>query len=397
LGRNKPPHAGIIIDSSNTIYFGSTDKYLYALNPDGTLKWEFETSARIREVAIPNIDLQGNIYITNFIFDHPEPDRGELYSIKPDGTLNWKVMYDNGFAFKSPVFSPDGNTIYIAGVDSDLFALNLDGSIKWKFSCGNILTAPMIDSDGNIYFTPTQVPQYFYSLKPDGSIRWKYELQLGTYIYSISTIDNDGNLYGIALDTACCPYYPLLFSLNFDGDEFRQPLICDSEGTVYFGSTFGFYYYTISSEGELKWKLSLIEQQQQVDNTGAIAEDGTLYLGVHDVSLFSGQRKTLIAIRDTVISVGNNDNVLLNFRLDQNYPNPFNSTTHIRYTIPKTGRVTLKVYDLLGNEVTTLLDRYQETGEYDIIFQPVELSSGIYFYKLKTDNFINTKKLILLK
>jgi len=129
---NRAPESGILIDSSNTIYFGSRDSCLYALNPDGTLKWKYKTTAYITETSVPNIDLQGNIYITNFIFSHTEPDRGELYSIKYDGTLNWKVIYDNGFAFKSPVFSPDGNTIYIAGVDSNLFALNLDSSIDRK-------------------------------------------------------------------------------------------------------------------------------------------------------------------------------------------------------------------------------------------------------------------------
>jgi hypothetical protein len=182
-----------------------------------------------------------------------------------------------------------------------------------------------------------------------------------------------------------------------ESDDFWQPLICDSEGTVYVGSTKGYNYYAISSEGELKWKLPLIEQQQQVDNTGAIAEDGTLYLGVHDVSLFQGQKKTLIAIRDTITSVENNDNELLNYRLVQNYPNPFNSTTHIRYTIPRSGRVKLKVYDLLGNEVVTLINRYQYRGEYDLIFQPDNLASGIYFYQLQASGFISTRKLILLK
>jgi len=409
-GGNRAPESGIVIDSSNTIYFGSRDSCLYALNSDGTLKWKYKTSAFITEASIPNIDLQGNIYITNFIFDPSEPDRGELYSIKPDGTLNWKVMYDNGFAFKSPVFSPDGNTIYIVGVDSNLFALNLDGSIKWKFSCGVIRSAPMIDSDGNIYFTPTQAPQYFYSLKPDGSIRWQYELQIGGDFFSISTIDNDGNLYAIGVDTTCCPFYPLLFSLRYDGnlrweyvfdDEevegFTQPLICDSEGTVYVGSTYGYNYYAISSEGELKWKLPLTHTFQQVDNTGAIVEDGTLYLGVHDVALRTGQEKTLIAIRDTVTSVEINDVEVLSYRLEQNFPNPFNSTTHIKYTIPKSDRVTLKVYDLLGTIVVILLERYQGRGEYDIVFQPKNLSSGIYFYQLQVGNFLATKKLILLK
>jgi outer membrane protein assembly factor BamB len=411
-GSNKPLQSGIIIDSNNTVYFGSRDSYLYALNANGTLKWKYKTSALITQNAIPNIDLQGNIYITNFIFTPSEPDRGELYSINPEGMLNWKVMYDNGFAFKSPVFSPDGTTIYIAGVDSNLFALNLDGSIKWKYSCGEIMKSPMVDSDGNIYFIPNEVPQYFYSLTSDGNIRWQYFIQdIGPLdLYSVPTIDYDGNLYTVALDTSCCPYNHILLSLSYDGyfrweyifddpegDDFWQPLICDSEGTIYVGSTNGYYYYAISSNGELKWRLPLIEQKQQVDNTGAISEDGSLYLGVHDVSVFSPQIKTLLAIRDTVTSGENEDDEPFTFKLEQNFPNPFNSTTNLRYSIPQSGRITLTVYDLMGRDVAVLLDRYQEAGSYDLIFQADDLASGIYFYKLTSGHYMATKKLILLK
>jgi len=85
------------------------------------------------------------------------------------------------------------------------------------------------------------------------------------------------------------------------------------------------------------------------------------------------------------------------YTLEQNYPNPFNSTTNIRYLIPQSGRVTLKVYDLMGKEVATLLDRYQEAGSYDVIFQADNFSSGIYFYHLTAGGYSATKKMILMK
>jgi hypothetical protein len=96
-------------------------------------------------------------------------------------------------------------------------------------------------------------------------------------------------------------------------------------------------------------------------------------------------------------SSGNIPAETLNYELYQNYPNPFNSTTHIRYTIPESDRITLKVYDLLGSEVSTLLDRYQERGEYDVLFRPDNLSSGIYFYEIRANNFRDVKKLILIR
>jgi hypothetical protein len=86
------------------------------------------------------------------------------------------------------------------------------------------------------------------------------------------------------------------------------------------------------------------------------------------------------------------------FILEQNYPNPFNPNTVIKYQIPITSQVTLKVYDILGNEIATLVNEEKSEGNYSYSFTPsATLSSGIYFYQLKTDNFIHTKKMLLLK
>ncbi len=102
----------------------------------------------------------------------------------------------------------------------------------------------------------------------------------------------------------------------------------------------------------------------------------------------------------TVTSV-ENDVVPQAFSLDQNYPNPFNPSTKIQYTVGNAGLVSLKVYDLLGNEVATLVNSNQEAGSYTIPFNTSEaklnLSSGVYFYRLEAGSFVSTKKLILVK
>jgi hypothetical protein len=85
------------------------------------------------------------------------------------------------------------------------------------------------------------------------------------------------------------------------------------------------------------------------------------------------------------------------FELSQNFPNPFNPTTSISWQIAKNSRVTLKVYDILGNEVRTLVNEYKNQGVYKTEFNGSDLSSGIYFYELKTDNFTSIKKLVLIK
>ncbi len=85
------------------------------------------------------------------------------------------------------------------------------------------------------------------------------------------------------------------------------------------------------------------------------------------------------------------------FVLDQNYPNPFNPSTFISYSLPQNSFVTLKVYDVLGNEVTTLVNEIKSAGKYDVRFDASNLSNGVYLYSLQADNFTSTKKMILIK
>ncbi len=104
-------------------------------------------------------------------------------------------------------------------------------------------------------------------------------------------------------------------------------------------------------------------------------------------------------VLDIVSEVKDENYLLNNFSLEQNFPNPFNPTTKIEYSIPTGVRnlVTLKVYDILGNEVAKLVDEYKPAGRYEVTFDASKLSSGIYFYKLNAGNFIETKKMILMK
>ncbi len=91
------------------------------------------------------------------------------------------------------------------------------------------------------------------------------------------------------------------------------------------------------------------------------------------------------------------NNTPTGFELYQNYPNPFNPSTKINFQLSLEGFVTLKVYDVLGNEVATLVDEYKPAGIYNEEFTIQNLASGIYFYQLKTANFTQTKKMILLR
>lgn len=93
-----------------------------------------------------------------------------------------------------------------------------------------------------------------------------------------------------------------------------------------------------------------------------------------------------------IVSKPDND-----FSLKQNYPNPFNPSTTIEYTVPVNTHVTLKIYDILGKEVGTLVDRDQNSGSYIVIWNASNLSSGVYFYKLVAGNNVQTKRMLLSK
>lgn len=86
-----------------------------------------------------------------------------------------------------------------------------------------------------------------------------------------------------------------------------------------------------------------------------------------------------------------------NYSLFQNYPNPFNPSTNIKYQISKNSFVILKVYDLLGREISTLVNELQKAGVYEIQFSNSGLTSGIYFYRMQAGNYSETKKMVYIK
>lgn len=98
----------------------------------------------------------------------------------------------------------------------------------------------------------------------------------------------------------------------------------------------------------------------------------------------------------TLTGIGNSE-APLTFKLSQNYPNPFNPVTKIAYALPKSGLVTLKVYDILGKEVATLVNEVKNVGNYSVDFNASSFTSGVYFYKLETNGFSDVKKMMLIK
>ena len=134
---------------------------------------------------------------------------------------------------------------------------------------------------------------------------------------------------------------------------------------------------------------------QLVPNWGDFAELGlTIYVDKDN----DGTIEDTLHLNNTVdVEDQGSNNIPAEYKLEQNYPNPFNPTTTIRYSIPKAGIVNLKVYNLIGEEITTLVNEDKAAGNYEVEFDASQLPSGVYLYQLNAADFVETKKMVLLK
>ena len=114
-------------------------------------------------------------------------------------------------------------------------------------------------------------------------------------------------------------------------------------------------------------------------------------------NFFSTDSTSRVWFLDNSLNISNGEIILTNYSLSQNYPNPFNPSTIINYVIPVSGFVNLTVYDIRGNEVSKLVNKGHNAGSYSVEFKGSNLPSGVYFYKLRVAEFVNVKRMILLK
>ena len=112
-----------------------------------------------------------------------------------------------------------------------------------------------------------------------------------------------------------------------------------------------------------------------------------------------GTTDDTLEIENQVMGVGEDEGQLIpnEYRLEQNYPNPFNSATVIKYSLPQDGLVTLKVFNIIAEEIITLVEEVKQSGNYQVSFNAGQLPSGVYFYQLRAGEFVQTKKMTLMK
>ncbi len=166
------------IGPDGTIYVGSPDSSLYAVDADGTLKWRFLTGGKVE--ASPAIAPDGTVYFGS--------NDNNVYALNPEGTLRWR--YSTGGDVTTPAIAADG-TVYVGSYDDTLYALNPDGTLKWSYSSGShVYASPAIAADGTIYFGSATA---FHALDPEGTLKWQYDTR--DDVRSSPAIGADGTVY----------------------------------------------------------------------------------------------------------------------------------------------------------------------------------------------------------
>lgn len=177
---------------------------------------------------------------------------------------------------------------------------------------------------------------------------------------------------------------------NSTGTSMATPHVCGSIGLMYAAadSTMILLSKTQPDSVARLMKQIMMESVDTLANLNNILSKGRLNL-----------YKSVLGVNSLVVTsvTGNNNGQPSSFELKQNFPNPFNPTTNIEFSIPESGFVSLKIYDISGKQVGQLVNNILRGGSYSAQFNAGSLSSGVYFYTLKTDGFVQTKKMLLVK
>lgn len=258
---------GIAIDNNGILYFGSNDRYMNAIYPNGTMKWRHLVGDWIE--TTPTIGVDGTIYAGCW--------NGYLYAFYPDGSLKWSHWCGADISYGSPVIADDG-TIYVTTLDggNSLVAINFNGTEKWHYQTGQWLTsAPALGLDGTIYFGSTDT--YIYAVNQNGTLRWRYKT--GDYVMGSASIAEDGTVYIGSWDGYLYSLNPINGSLVWRcriGDGSKANPAIGPDGTIYIGEG---YLFAVAPNGTVRWKFPVGGSIEW--SSPAISADGIIYFGTH--------------------------------------------------------------------------------------------------------------------
>jgi outer membrane protein assembly factor BamB len=328
-----------VISDSGIIYFGSEDGYLYALKPDSTLNWSYNLGSPV--YSSPAISQDQMIYVGSI--------EGKLFSFNPQGLRTWEMTLPAAL-LSSPLVGPDG-TIYIGCCNGRMYAIDRFGVVKWSYQTEDSITSSAaIDSTGIIYFGSY-----------DG------------YVYALEDAGNQANL---------------IWRYQTQGKIRSSPSI-STNGIIYIGSDDG-NIYAINIDGSLAWTRMT---GNAVRSSPAIGAEGTIYIGSDDGRLYA--IGYVPGVEEEVVNL----EIPKSFKLYSGQPNPFASITNIRFGLPRTSPVVLKIYSSSGLILKNLVSETRNPGYHTVIWDGTDYTgkkvpAGIYFCCLETGNIKEVKKII---
>jgi hypothetical protein len=344
-----------------------------------------DVSAGLPSVQIMALTTFGNNLFTS------ESDGG-IYISTNDGT-NWNITaltveYILGFA-------TIGTNLFAASKYNGVY-LSTDNGTNWNFVNSGLTNTEIraVYAKGSDLFVGTRGGGVFISTNNGSSWTVMNSGLTMKYVYSLASIGS--NLFAGTWNAG-------VFRSTNNGTNWTHTNIGLPTSPIYalvaigsnlFAGTYGSGVYLSTNNGD-NW--SEVNNGLTALSINALAICGSyLYAGGDGSGVWRRPLSEMITgIEDEQNSLPES------FSLEQNFPNPFNPSTVIRYQLPLSSNVTLKVFDVLGNEVATLVNEYKSTGRYEVEFNTSSInrqtSSGIYFYQLKAGDYIQTKKMILMK
>lgn len=361
-------------------------------------KYEYPGTAIGTKETVINMD---NDSLIDFVYRGTEWDSTHTYSILKTYVSEYNPLLNN---FKK-VWS-----INLLSVESGLGGYDLgdyDGDGYMEFLASGIWGQVWVvenkgdNSYGLIWKDSIPFVNLFYQTSGDVDNDGKREFFVGatmsngnwTIMYEADSNNTYSPKFAFHLLSGGSLDQPTYMTVDLDNDNKLELVILSGADLYIFKSDADNSYYLWYYK-----KLFAKRSIQFYDFTGDGIKD---YIISYNLMDNQGRLKFSADIyKATGLSNVNNDldiNLPKRLKLFQNYPNPFNPTTQISYALPDAGYVTLKIYDVLGREVATLVEEFKEAGYYEVEFNGSSLSSGVYFYKLTAGSYASVKKLLITK
>ena len=292
-----------------------------------------------------------------------------------------------------------GNILYVAssnGSNTGIIGFDLSsGTIVFDVDITEMQLLNDITSDtsGNLYITDCEADKIF-------------KVNISNMTYSIFVESGLGYPNGIYFDKSNnrllvlngeLPYNPII-AVNLTDSS--TSTVVNTNISAIDGLTadqFGNYYFSSWTTDKVYRYDASFTNPPEVISSGHNNPADIFYNQLNNVLAVPNFHSNLVDFISVISDVGETEYHPNNIRLLQNYPNPFNPTTRIKYEIPQLTNSSLVVYDVLGNEIATLVNDEKPAGIYDVEFDATGLPSGIYFYQLKVENYIQTKKMMVIK